>query len=269
MSGICGWFAPSLTASPSEQIEAMAQTLGSPLTGQIMLRSTSNHALAAISSHNESGALYQDNALWIACEGTPYFNESGLMKIAADQGPAAALADSYRRKGRHCLQDINGAFSVAIYDFHTQQVLLAIDRIGIRPLCLTPIEQGVVFGTTTDSVMVHPAVANRIDPQAIYDYLYFHMIPSPRTIYISVEKLMPGQFALLENGQIHKDYYWRMEYHDSDGIPQHQLAEEFRHLLRKSVRRALSHPATKIGNFLSGGTDSSTLAGIVTEITGP
>ena len=268
MSGICGWFAPGPTASPSDQIEAMARALQSPLTGQIVQRNAANHALAVIAPRIENGSLYQDDVLWVACEGTPYFNEAGLMKLSADRGPAAALADNYRRKGRLCLQDIHGAFSVAIYDLNTQQVLLAVDRIGIRPLCLTQIEGGVVFGATTDSVTAHPAVSNHLDPQALYDYLYFHMIPSPRTIYTGVEKLMPGQFALLENGRIRKEFYWRMEYRDTDGTPQQQLAEEFRGLLRTSVRRALSQPATKIGNFLSGGTDSSTLAGIVTEITG-
>ena len=268
MSGICGWFAPGPTASPSDQIEAMARALQSPLTGQIVQRNAANHALAVIAPRIESGSLYQDDVLWVACEGAPYFNEAGLMKLSADRGPAAALADNYRRKGRTCLQDIHGAFSVAIYDLNTQQVLLAVDRIGIRPLCLAQIEGGVVFGATTDSVTAHPAVSNHLDPQALYDYLYFHMIPSPRTIYTGVEKLMPGQFALLENGRIRKEFYWRMEYRDTDGTPQQQLAEEFRGLLRTSVRRALSQPATKIGNFLSGGTDSSTLAGIVTEITG-
>jgi asparagine synthase (glutamine-hydrolysing) len=268
MSGICGWFAPSPTGSPSNLIETMARTLETPLTGQIVQRSAANHALAVITPQIERGSLYQDDALWVACEGAPYFNDPGLMKIAADLGPAAALADSYHRKGRHCLQDINGAFSVVIYDLNTQLVLLAVDRIGIRPLCLIPIQQGVVFGATTDSVICHPAVSSHLDPQAIYDYLYFHMIPSPRTIYTGVEKLMPGEYALLENGRLHKDFYWRMEYCDTAGAPQQQLAEEFRGLLRKSVHRALSHPATKIGNFLSGGTDSSTLAGIVTEVTG-
>ena len=94
------------------------------------------------------------------------------------------------------------------------------------------------------------------------------MIPSPRTIYKGVEKLLPGQYVLFEDGRLDKRFYWEMHYRDAHAASQAELADEFRGLLRQNVGRALSGSHTKVGNFLSGGTDSSTLAGIVTEVSG-
>ena len=267
MAGICGWFGAGPTIATAS-IEAMSRALCTPLTGDVICRTAANCALAVVPPHWESDRLYQSQTLWVACQGAAYFNDSSLRKLAADHGIAAAIADGYRRKDVACLEDIGGSFSIAIFDFDQRRMLVAIDRLGIRPLCLAQTATGIVFGATADSVTAHPAVARRIDPQSIYNYLYFHMIPSPRTVYSGMEKLLPGQYALLENGNLQKRFYWQMEYLDQDGLPQTRLADEFRGLLRQGVRRATDHPDIKTGNFLSGGTDSSTLAGIVTEITG-
>jgi asparagine synthase (glutamine-hydrolysing) len=268
MSGICGWFASIPPPSPADLIEAMARTLCSPVTGQPERYASPSCGLAAVPLNRDSGTLYRDDALWIAYDGMPYFAETSLKDIAAAHGTAAAIGTSYRRRGMACLGDIHGPFSVAIADLAAERVILAVDRLGIRPLCLAHAGAGIVFGATTDSVIAHPGVARDIDPQAVYDYLYFHMVPSPRTIYQGLEKLLPGQCALFENGRLAKHFYWEMAYCDRHDAPQAQLAEEFRGLLRQNVRRALSSPHAKTGNFLSGGTDSSTLAGIVTEVTG-
>ena len=194
MAGICGWFAAGTATSPTS-IEAMSQTLYTSLTGKAIFQTAANCALAVIPSRWESGGLYQSHSLWIACQGAAYFNDSSLQKITHDHGMATAIADSYRRKGVACLGDIRGPFTVAIFDFATRRLLLAIDRLGIRPLCVAQTAAGIVFGATTDSVIAHPGVTRHIDPQSVYDYLYFHMIPSPRTIYQGMEKLLPGQYA--------------------------------------------------------------------------
>lgn len=268
MSGICGWFATDHTGSSSALIDTLAGALHSPLATHASAVSNSASALAVVTAPTDNRALYRTETLWIACEGAPYFTTPALQRLAAQQGPAAALADAYRRNGVSCLEEMRGAFSVAVFDLQAQRALLAIDRLGIRPLCVAPARTGVVFGSTADSVIRHPNLSREIDPQSIYDYLYFHMIPSPRTVYRGVEKLLPGQYALFENGRLTKKFYWRMQYRDKDGATQAQLAEQFRGLLRQSMRQTIDRPHVKVGSFLSGGTDSSTLAGILTEVAG-
>lgn len=261
MSAICGWFAID-TSSPVEQIEAMTRALPCPDTAHTIHQAGPDRALATTSA-----SFFHDRALWIACEGAPYFNAPDLRALAERDGIAAAIAEGYRRRGRECLSEIHGAFALALIDSVAQRALLAVDRLGIRPLCLARAGSGLVFASSALSVAAHRDVAGGIDPQSVYDYLYFHMVPSPRTIHLGVEKLLPGQYAVFENGRLDRGFYWHMRY-GIGGASQPQLAEEFRGVLRDGVRRALARPHRKLGNFLSGGTDSSTLAGLVTELTG-
>jgi len=268
MSGICGWFATATPAPSAPYLDAMAAVLSSPLTRHRAHAVTGASGLATMSREAACGNLFQDGALWVAFEGTPYFTDPTLQAHAANHGMAAAIGECYRRRGTACLDSLHGAFAVAVLDHAARRVLLAVDRLGIRPLCLHAVNGGIVFGTTADSILAHPAVSRHIDPQSIYHYLYFHMIPSPGTIYRGMQKLLPAEYALFEEGRLTRRFYWEMRYVDTKIMPQAQLAKEFRALLRQTVRQALSTPHAKAGNFLSGGTDSSTLAGIVTEVTG-
>src|SRR3569833_101234 len=206
MSAICGWFAID-TSSPVEQIEAMTRALPCPDTAHTIPQAAPDRALAAASA-----SFFHARALWIACEGAPYFNAPALRALAERDGIAAAIAEGYRRRGRECLAEIQGAFAIALLDTVAQRALLAVDRLGIRPLCLARAGSGLVIASSARAVAAHRDVAGGIDPQSVYDYLYFHMVPSPRTIHLGVEKLLPGQYAVFENGRLEKGFYWRMRY---------------------------------------------------------
>jgi asparagine synthase (glutamine-hydrolysing) len=114
------------------------------------------------------------------------------------------------------------------------------------------------------SVAAHPAIGRVIDPQAIYDYLYFHTIPAPRSLYRGVRKLLPGQIVTLKNGQIDARFYWHADYTPIDAdFGTHRA--RFRTVLDTAVRDA-DGPATAA--FLSGGTDSSTVVGALSAARG-
>lgn len=268
MSGIYGWFGlPCPDASPDSWLTALSAPLRSPLTPAPRDHGDAERGLGVVSAARGAD-LHIGDQLWVACDGAFVWRDPGLADTAAARGPAAAVAELYRRRGLDGLRELRGPFGLAIYDLALRRALLAVDRAGIQRLCYMPTQSGLVFGASIDSVAAHPAVSATVDPQALYDYLYFHMIPGPRTIYRDLRKLLPGQYLLCENGQVSTDFYWRMEYHDQSATPQAQLAEEFRALLRSGVKHSLHNSQGKVGNFLSGGTDSSTIAGIVTEVSG-
>jgi len=100
-----------------------------------------------------------------------------------------------------------------------------------------------------------------VDPQAIFDYLYFHVIPSPRTIYKGIYRLPPGHYALFENGQLTVAPYWVPSFEEQPSPSFDALKDEFRQLLRDAVATRLD--GSKPACFLSGGTDSSTVAGMI------
>jgi asparagine synthase (glutamine-hydrolysing) len=139
-----------------------------------------------------------------------------------------------------------------------------LDRIGAERLCYAHRGGHLAFGSSVQNVVAHPGVGQVIDPQAIYDYLYFHTIPAPRSLYQGVHKLLPGQIVTLKNGQLDSRYYWQADYTPVDaGFEAHR--NHFRAVLDEAVRDA-DAPATAA--FLSGGTDSSTVVGALTAARG-
>ena len=166
------------------------------------------------------------------------------------------------------LARVEGPFALGLR-LEDGTVWLAVDRFGMETLCYRVIEGQLQFSTRADEL--HDATASNvndnIDPQAIFDYLYFHCIPSPRTIFKGVYRLPPGHYAKFENSQLTVAPYWQPEFTEhrssaSFGV----LKDEFRGLLRTAVAHNLdgSVPAC----FLSGGTDSSTVAGMIREASG-
>jgi asparagine synthase (glutamine-hydrolysing) len=104
-----------------------------------------------------------------------------------------------------------------------------------------------------------------LSDQGLFNYLYSHVVPSPGTIFRAVEKLLPGERLVVKDGRAHRDFYWRVHYTDSSRVSERELKERFRIVLRDAVARGADDKAAA---FLSGGTDSSTVAGLLTEVLG-
>ena len=283
MSGICGWINNVEAPAATTLLAAMVQGLGGnpPDPGSLFVSGGSG--LSAWSPHgNASASIYkgkgkgkgEEDGLLVALEGHPHWHSDVLSTLSKAQNPATALATAYRRHGIKALEEIHGPFALVIIDQQKQQALLAIDRMGIRPLCYAhattqsanlSVSQ-LVFGSTTDSVVAHPAVTPVIDPQAIFNYLFCHMVPSPGSIYAGVRKLLPGQYILFQDNRITEAFYWTLEYQEEAQETITALSSRFKGLLNTAVQRTLS--AQKTGAFLSGGTDSSTVTGVLTEVCG-
>ncbi|MGH7929910.1 MAG: asparagine synthetase B family protein, partial [Candidatus Binatia bacterium] len=223
----------------------------------------SSAGLYAQSSFPEN-ASYLNDGIMAGIVGTPRWTDSGLASYAFDKGHAAALIRAYRRDGNDCLKHLRGSFSLGILHPLEQTVLLAVDRMGIQPLCYSIAADGtLVFGSSADAVRHHPVIDARLNPQGLYDYVYFNMIPSPVTIYSNIRKLEPGQCLILRDRKVALQFHWQPVF-DRCISKSDALEEELRQLLRVSVTRCLGGRPT--GTFLSGGLDSSTVAGVLSEV---
>ena len=212
-------------------------------------------------------SLGRSDGLLAAVEGQVRWRSADLASLAAAQGAAAAVAEAYRRKGEHCLQEIAGPFAVAVIDSRSGEALLAIDRLGTRTMCFARTRDRFIFASNAASVVAHPDVDRGLDQQAIFDYLYCHVIPSPRTIYSAVQKLEPGHCVVFRGGRVESRLYWQLPYRDDGSASAAALEARFRDLLEQAARNAIDGEAA-IGSFLSGGTDSSTVAVMLTRIRG-
>ncbi len=194
--------------------------------------------------------------------GRPRFADAALQKLA----PAAALLTLWKKHGRDAPKHIHGNFALAVLDRHEQSVFLALDRIGAEKLAFAPSPAGVVFASQADMVAAHPAVGRALDHQGLFNYLYFFQVPAPGGIFKGVEKLLPAQWAYWKNGAVSRGFYWALAYRDEPRRDFDAQAVRFHRLLRECVARAKGED--EVAAFLSGGTDSSTVSGVLKELVG-
>ena len=260
MSGICGWLGVEGSAqNPARALERMAQRLSFGPADPLQASWGPRAGLYAT-----SGRPYVDDALWVALDGTPNWSSPELAACADAGTHSEALALAYRRYGKDLLKYLHGPFAFAVLDLANGKAVLAIDRMGIYRLCYTVIEGSLVFGSTATSVAAHPAITLTIDPQAVFDYVYFHMIPSPRVIFKEQRSLPPAHALEFFAGHAKSVSYWQPSFSSDTKTSVDELSWNLNVLLRNAVRRCL--PDRNTGCFLSGGVDSSTITGMLTEV---
>jgi asparagine synthase (glutamine-hydrolysing) len=262
MSSIYGWLSTAETSSSSDWVDRQHAATSCLTTASKSVGM--HHKMAGVAGHgNQAPSIYQSSRLMVILEGSPQWQVSELAEIANNQGAAQAIAEGFLRHGRSVLDKIRGPFAFCLMEPDRRYALLAIDRVGIRPLAFYCQNGLLVFGSQLDQISAHPGVKTAIDPQAIFNYLYFHVIPSPGSIYRDVSKLQPGEFFEWCDGQITRDFYWQLRYNDSRCSKKELLAQ-----LPLELEQAVSAcaPDHHTGAFLSGGLDSSTVTGFYRKL---
>ena len=261
LDGLCGWIGFAGEADPSAALAGMASALPAGGNG-----SAASDAAAQGGLHQSGGSLAAADDVVAAIDGFPRWTDPALAQTAEAEGHAAALLTAYRRDGRGLLDHLAGPFSLAVVDRATASLLLAVDRFGVHTLCYAHRDgDGLAFGTTADAVRTHPRVPASIRPQALFDFLRLMVVPSPGTIYREQEKLLPGQYLEVREGAMRTGFYWHMTYRPEDAGPDRHRERLF-DTLRQAVGRSLEgFDAAAAGAFLSGGLDSSSVAGLLAE----
>ena len=256
MRGLFGWIG-SQQGTPEP--ETVARAMGAPF-GSDAGRRLVTAGRGGLGVVGEETLLLEQGSLRIAVAGRARWRGEPLRPEHAED-----LARAFRMQGPGLLHALQGSFALALIDLRDGDALLAVDRIGIEPLAIAEFPGGLAFASRADSVAAHPATPDALDPQSLYDYLYFHCVPSPRTIFRGQHKLLPAQYLAWRDGRAREDFYWTVEYRDEPArfAP---LREEFLALQETVVRDAVDAPDS--GAFLSGGTDSSTVTGFLARALG-
>ncbi len=160
--------------------------------------------------------------------GRGVFTDPELAAVAARDGHAAAWIEAFARFGAAAPAQMRGDFAVAVRD-DAGRVLLAVDRFATHPLCYRVDGKSLHFGERADDVAANSA---EIDRQALFDYLYFHVIPAPRTIFKDVTRYLAGHCALFNNGMRSVAPWWNPVFDERRPASFETLRDEFRELLR-------------------------------------
>lgn len=266
MGGICGWTGYKIPVNERRQVlENMIQPIVQYDNHSVNILLNDTSAFAII-GHPENVHTFQGNGFTVVLWGQVKFKSTQDNQPDAIQNPAEYFLKRWLGNSEEALSNIAGEFIVCMADDNQGQLMLAIDRLGTRSMAYQSIGDSLIFSTSLDALIKHPLATAQINSQSIYDYIYFHMIPSPDTIYKDHYRLLPGECLTFRNREITKRPYWKPAFIETSGRPFEELKSELRQLLHSSVRDAIGNAS--VGTFLSGGTDSSTLAGILGEVTG-
>ncbi|MFN0120053.1 MAG: XrtA/PEP-CTERM system amidotransferase [Blastocatellia bacterium] len=173
----------------------------------------------------------------------------------------------YEEFGAECVAMLHGMFAFAIWDKRQNQMLVARDRLGKKPLYYAAHDGRFVFGSELKSVAANPAIPREMDFQALADYFSYQYIPSPKTIYSHIRKLRPAHYLLVNSQGVSEREYWDVDFSVTEQRSEEEWIERLIEALRGAVDSRLMSEVP-LGAFLSGGVDSSAVVALMSRITG-
>jgi asparagine synthase (glutamine-hydrolysing) len=211
----------------------------------------------------------EDGSIWLVFNGEIY-NYRELRRtlerrghVFASKGDTEVIVHAYEEYGDHCVEHFNGMFAFAVWDSAQRRLLLARDRLGIKPLYYSVNQDRLIFGSELKAVIAHPDVPRELDPVALDHFLTLEYIPGPRTILKDVRKLLPGHHLVFQAGEFRVERYWDIPYLEVAG-DETTWRKELVELIADAVRLRLVSDVP-LGAFLSGGIDSSTIVAFMSQ----
>lgn len=175
------------------------------------------------------------------------------------------ILNKYLAEGIVALKELQDAFTVVVIDNLSGDVLIAVDRMGVHSISYVVTEDGILYASSQSMYRYFPNCRLEINNQSIYNYLYFHVIPGPETIFTNVNKIEPGGYLILRKNNIETGLYWEIEYKVNKEKSVNECKEELFYLFENCLKSYAE--GDRLGAFLSGGIDSSTVVGFLSRVT--
>lgn len=205
----------------------------------------------------------EDGSIWVVFNGEIYNFEALRRELICRGHQFKSSSDTevivhlYEELGDDCVGRFQGMFAFALWDQRRQRLLLARDRVGIKPLYYIVTRTSVIFASEIKSILADPSVQPQVDLGAIDHFFTYYYVPGEATALRDIRKLLPGHYLTVECGRISTKRYWDLEFatpHVSSSLD--ESAEALRTLLSDTVK---SHTISDVpvGILLSGGVDST------------
>ena len=157
-----------------------------------------------------------------------------------------------------CFSRLRGMFTVALWSKSRKRIVLARDRMGIKPLYIARQDEDLFFGSELKALLVHPEIDRRLSLEGLDCYLALNYIPSPWTLVEGIEKLAPGGWLEWRDGEVSTGSYWTLPFGVSQAYTLESAKEELNALMQDAVREHLISDVP-LGVWLSGGIDSTSI----------
>ncbi|MGV3721923.1 MAG: asparagine synthase (glutamine-hydrolyzing) [Actinomycetota bacterium] len=214
----------------------------------------------------------EDNSAWIVFNGEIY-NHQELRRDLEARGhrfrthsDTEAILHAYEEYGVDCVLHLRGMFGFAIWDERREQLFIARDHVGIKPLYWTLAGDRLLFGSEIKSLLVDPTVPRRVDREALHHYLTYLYVPAPLSMFEGIRQLPPGHRLLWRGGELTAEEYWAGPAAMlDDAAVEPVTAAQTWDVLRESVEAHLISDVP-LGAFLSGGIDSTIIVALMAEL---
>jgi len=157
-----------------------------------------------------------------------------------------------------CFAKLRGMFAIGIWTNSAKRLVLARDRVGIKPLYISRDGEDLYFGSELKAILVHPEIERNLSLPALDCYLALNYIPAPWTMIERIFKVMPGTWVEWHNGEVRSESYWILPAPHAENYTLGSACEELDGLMRQSVKEHL-YSDVPLSVWLSGGLDSSTI----------
>jgi asparagine synthase (glutamine-hydrolysing) len=218
----------------------------------------------------------EDGTIWISFNGEIY-NHSDIRReleaaghVYRTRSDTETIVHAYEQWGDACVDHLRGMFAFAIWDARRRRLLLARDRLGIKPLYWARSGARIVFGSEIKAILESGLIAPRAREDALSELLGTRSVAGVETMFEGVSKLLPGHVLVFERGQVVTRKYWDVptgRTHGAERTDRREDVRRFRELLEESVRLRLMSDVP-LGVFLSGGIDSSAIAVLMAPMMG-
>ena len=208
----------------------------------------------------------EDGSVWVVFNGEIY-NFRELRRELESRGhrfqtgaDTETIVHLYEEYGKRCVAHLRGMFAFALWDERKRELLVARDRLGIKPLYLIESGGRLLFASELKSLLQLPEVETRVSWRAVSHFLSFLSTPADESILEGVSKLQPGHLLTAGPGRAPAiERYWSLRFEPDEGRSEHWFVERLREHLEESVRLHMVSDVP-LGAFLSGGIDSSAVA---------
>ncbi len=216
----------------------------------------------------------EDGSVWIIFNGEIY-NYRALRAFLLSKGhtfrtqtDTEVIVHLYEEFGPACVEKLRGMFAFALWDQRERSLMLARDRVGIKPLYYSVTGESIVFGSEIKAILEDAAVAREAAPEMIDRFLTFYFLPGEETLFKGVSKLAPGHFLIAKGGAVRVHQYWELGFTKPSRRPGFEEAkEQLCDLLSESVGLHMIADVP-VGVLLSGGVDSTAMLSFAAEKTG-
>jgi asparagine synthase (glutamine-hydrolysing) len=267
MSGICAVWRKDDAAQAAGMLVAIGRGLAHTRP-ESFAHKIASEAGVAVSAAFPTQQIYDDGQIVVACDADLY-NEADLRKLTEQrhENAAALIAAVYHRFGTAFPEKLQGNFSVVLWDRRQRKLMSAVDRFGVNRLVYFQSKNVLLVGSRIDALMRSGEIEAEVNARAIANFMNWGVNLAPETIIEGVRRLPPGCLLVASERDTQIVRYWDMRYGLVETRSEEYLSNQLEKVVQEAVaRQCKNEPLSKTGAFLSGGTDSSTVVGMMSRL---